>query len=417
MKAIFKNPSQIITVNSGGLNYKRGREMSVLNPLIEHSIIVENGIIKDFVPNSAISKTSAEMTFDMKGTIMLPGLIECHTHSAYAGSRSDEFLNRLKGATYEEIAKAGGGITSTMQSVRNSSFEELVKLLKPRIAHFISQGVTSLEIKSGYGLSYYDEIKLLQVINHFKSASRIEIIPTFLGAHTYPPEYKNDHKGYLNLIINELLPYLIKNKLTEHVDAFCEETAFSSEEVDKIFARAKKLGYKLRLHTDQFKDVGGLDVAIKHKVLSVDHLEVISDENLSKLAKSEIVSVLLPGVSLFLDHNYAPARELIDKNGIVALSTDFNPGSSHIPNLQLIMQIASLKMKMSCEEIISAVTINAARALGISEMSGSIEIGKQADFVAFKCENISEIIYNIGINLNKYTIKKGEVIFNNPEIQ
>ncbi len=415
MKTLFKNPLQIVSVDTKNKHFKRSRELSEIGLLSNHSILVEDGIIKDIIPNSSLSKISADKTVDLKELIVLPGLIECHTHAAYAGSRANEFLLRLKGATYEEIAKAGGGISSTMQAVRNSSFEELVKLLKPRVAHFISQGVTTLEIKSGYGLSYYDEIKLLQVINYFKSNSAIEIVPTFLGAHTFPPEYKNDHKQYLDLITNELLPYVIKNKLADQVDAFCEKTAFSADEVDKIFTKAKKIGYKLRLHTEQFNNVGGLDVALKHKALSVDHLEVIRDEEIPKLSKSETVAVLLPGSSFFLDYDYAPARKLIENNAIVALATDYNPGSSHIPNLHLIMQLAALKLKMSVEEIISAVTINAAKAVDKNEIVGSIEIGKQADFAVFAAKEYSEIIYNIGINLNRYTIKKGEIIYHNAE--
>ncbi|PKL82592.1 MAG: imidazolonepropionase [Ignavibacteriae bacterium HGW-Ignavibacteriae-3] len=417
MKILFRNPAQILTVDTKGLHYKRGKELSDIGVITDHSILVENGIIADFIANSSITKTTADRVVDLDGGFIMPGLVECHTHAAFAGSRSNEFRMRLKGASYEEIAKAGGGITSTMHAVRSSSFEELVKLLKPRINHFISQGVTALEIKSGYGLSYYDEIKLLQVINYFRKKSAIEIIPTFLGAHTYPPEYKNDHKQYLDLIITELLPYIIKNKLAYHVDAFCEATAFSAGEVDKIFTKAKKLGYKLRLHTEQFNKVGGLDIALKHHALSADHLEVISEEDIPKLAKSNTVSVLLPGVSLFLEHEYAPARELISHGAIVALSTDYNPGSSHIPNLHLIMQLAALKMKMSVEEIISAVTINAAKAVDLNEKIGSIEIGKQADFAVFRAQDYSEIIYNIGINLNMYTIKKGEIIYHNPEFQ
>ncbi|MBA4405942.1 imidazolonepropionase [bacterium] len=415
MKTLFKNPLQIATVDTKSSHFKRGKKLSEIGLLSGHSILVEDGIIKDLIPESSLSKINAEKTIDLKNLILLPGLIECHTHAAYAGSRANEFLMRLKGSTYEEISKAGGGITSTMHAVRNSSFEELVKLLKPRVDHFISQGVTTLEIKSGYGLSYYDEIKLLQVINHFKTHSAIDIVPTFLGAHTYPPEYKNDHKQYLDLIINELLPYIIKNKLAEHVDAFCEKTAFSSDEVEKIFTKAKKLGYKLKLHTEQFNNVGGLDVALRLKALSVDHLEVISKDDIPKLSKSETVAVLLPGVSFFLDYDYAPARMLIENNAIVALATDFNPGSSHIPNLHLIMQLAALKMKMSVEEIISSVTINAAKALDVSEKVGSIEIGKQADFAVFNAKDFSEIIYNIGINLNRYTIKKGKIIYQNAE--
>lgn len=411
MRKLFKNPSQIVTVDTSGKNKKRGKSLTEIGVLTNHSIVTEDGYIQDILPNSALSKVKVDLTIDLKNNVVLPGLIECHTHAAFAGSRANEFLMRLKGASYEEIAKAGGGITATMKAVRNSSFDELVRLLKPRIDNFISQGVTILEIKSGYGLSFYDEIKLLQVINHFQKISAIEIVPTFLGAHTYPPEYKNDHKHYLDLIVDELLPYIIKNKLAFSVDAFCEKTAFSAEDIDKIFVKAKKLGYNLRLHTEQFNPVGGLQVALKHKADSIDHLEVISDEDVPALAKSETVAVLLPGVSFFLDHSYAPARKLIEHDAVVALSTDFNPGSSNIANLHLIMQLAALKMNMTIEEIIPSVTINAAMALGLNKKTGSIEIGKQADFAIYDAEEYPEIIYNIGSNLNKYTIKKGEIVF------
>ncbi len=416
MRKLLKSPIQIITVDSKGKNYKRGKDATNILPLNDHSIIIEDKIIKDIIPNSSVKKYKFDQIIDCEGYLVLPGLIECHTHTAFAGSRSNEFLMRLNGATYEQIAESGGGIISTVKAVRQSSFEELIKIIKPRIDLFISQGVTTLEIKSGYGLSYYDEIKLLQVINYFKKTLPIEIIPTFLGAHTFPPEYKNDHKKYLKIISDELLPFIIQNGLAEYIDAFCESSAFSANEVDQIFAKAARLGYKIRLHTEQFNNIGGLDVALKHNALSVDHLEVIKETDIKKLSNSETVAVLLPGVSFFLDCQFAPARELIDNNAIVALSTDYNPGSSNIPNIHLIMSLAVLKMKMTAEEVISGVTINAAKALDISKRTGSIEINKQADFSLFKAEDFSEIVYNIGQNLNEITIKNGEIIYKrNPE--
>lgn len=412
MKKLLKSPSLIVTVDTKGKNQKRGLELSNISPLENHSIIIEDEIIVDIIPNSSISRQSFDEVIDVKGKVVLPGLVECHTHSAFIGSRANEFLMRLKGATYEEIAEKGGGIISTVKAVRQSSYEELIAVLRPRIDNFISQGVTTLEIKSGYGLSYYDEIKLLQVINFFKNNSKIDITATFLGAHTYPPEYKNDHNKYLKIIIDELLPFIIKNKLANSVDAFCEKGAFSPEEVEKIFSKAKKLGYNLRLHTDQFNSIGGLEIALKYKALSADHLEVINQEDIPKIAQSDTVAVLLPGVSFFLGYQYAPAREIINKNGLVALSTDFNPGSSNIPNIHLIMSLAAIKMKMTAEEIISSVTINAAKTLNLNSKLGSIEIGKNADFAIFDVKEYSEIIYNIGQNCNSMTIKKGEIIYN-----
>lgn len=411
MKKLINNPALIITVDTNGKNFKRGKEQSNISILTNHSILIENGIIKDLIPNSSLHKISADETIDVKDKIVLPGLIECHTHAAFAGSRSNEFFQRLSGISYEKILENGGGINSTVQSVRNSSYDELINLLEPKIENFISQGVTTLEIKSGYGLSYYDEIKLLQVINHFRKSSKIDIVPTFLGAHVYPLEYKNDHEGYLKLITDELLPYIIKNNLSEFVDIYCEKSAFNIEETELIISRAKKLKYKIRIHTNQFNSIGGIQLAVKHKLLSADHLEVIDENEINNIAKSETVAVLLPGASFFSNSQYAPARSLIDNNAIVALSTDYNPGTSNIINLHLIMSLAAIYMKMTPEEIISSVTINAAKALGLSDIAGSIEINKQADFAIFDSKDYKEIIYNIGQNLNSMTIKKGEIIY------
>lgn len=413
MKTLLKNPAQIVTVNTKGKNYKPGKDLKKINLLEKHSIIISEEKIEAIIKNEEIDSTKDFNVVDLSGKTVLPGLIDCHTHTAFSGSRSDEFKQKLAGVDYEEIAKAGGGINSTVTAVRKSSFDELVDIVSPRIEYFISQGITALEIKSGYGLSFYDEIKLLQVIKHLNSLYEIDIIPTFLGAHTFPLEYKNDHKKYVEIICEELLPYVAKNKLAVFCDAFCESTAFTSDQVDLIFTTAKKHGLKLKLHTEQFNVVGGLDVGLKHKVTSVDHLEVVNEEDIARLAKSKIVTVLLPGVSFFLNYGYAPARKLIDNNAVVALSTDYNPGSSHIANINLIMSLAALKMGMSIEETISAFTINAAKALDIHKDQGSIEEGKKADFAVFDTNNYADIVYNVGKNLNCMTIKNGEIIYNN----
>ena len=407
------NPAQIVTVDSLGLGYKRGSALKDIKPIVDHSIIIENDLIKDIIPNSSLPQKRDENFIDLKDKIVLPGLVECHTHTAFAGSRADEFRNKISGVSYEDIAKSGGGINSTVQATRNSSYEDLINLIKPRIDYFISQGITTLEIKSGYGLDFENEIKLLKVINHLNEIYPIDIIPTFLGAHTFPNELKNNHDEYIKLICDEMLPYIAKNKLAKFCDGFCEETAFSANEIDKIFSQANNLGLKLRLHTEQFNTIGGLDVALNYNASSVDHLEVINDFDILKLNNSDTTAVLLPGVSFFLNYQYAPARNLIDANAIVALSTDYNPGSSHIPNLNFIMSLAALKMNMLIEETISAVTINAANVLGMSNETGSIEIEKKADFSIFNTNDYSDIVYNVGKNLNVMTIKNGEIIYNN----
>ncbi|MCW9066564.1 MAG: imidazolonepropionase, partial [Ignavibacteriaceae bacterium] len=280
------------------------------------------------------------------------------------------------------------------------------------IENFISQGITTLEIKSGYGLNFENERKLLQVINFLNEIYPIDIIPTFLGAHTFPPEFKNDHRAYIDEIINKMIPHFAEQNLAEFCDGFCEATAFSANEIDEIFSAANMNGLKLKLHTEQFNSIGGLNVALKHNAVSVDHLEVIKVEDIPILSKSDTVTVLLPGVSFFLNHTYAPARKLIEQNAIVALATDYNPGSSHISSLSLIMSLAALKMNMTIEETISAVTINAAKALCREKSIGSIEIGKKADIAVFDTSDYSDIAYSVGSNLNCMTIKDGKVVYN-----
>lgn len=411
MKKLFINSSQIVTCNSHGKNYKRGKELSDLEVLENHSILCENGIIKDVVPNYSAYKTDVDERIDLSDKVILPGLIDCHTHTAFAGSRAKEFKEKISGVHYEEIAKRGGGINTTVTAVRNSSLIDLVQLMKPRVHEFIAQGVTTLEIKSGYCLDFENEMKLLHAIKVINEIFPIDIVSTFLGAHTFPPEFKDNHLGYVHLIVDTMIPHIAKNNLAEFCDGFCESTAFTSSEIDKIFEAASSSGLNLKLHTEQFNNVGGLDVALMHKATSVDHLEVLLEKDFSKFSDFETVAVLLPGVSLFLDYQFAPARKLIDNNAIVALATDYNPGSSHILNLHLIMSLAAIKMKMRIEEIINAVTINAAKALNREQTVGSIEIGKKADFAVFNTTDYSDIVYNVGRNLLSHTIKDGEIIF------
>jgi len=412
MKKLLYNPSQLVTVNTNGKNAKRGNELSEVESLTEHSIILEENRIKDIIPTTSVNKNNFEDIIDLSEKVVLPGLIECHTHTSFTGSRADEFRQKLAGVNYEEIAAAGGGINSTVKAVRKASFEELVKTVSPRIEHFIQQGITTLEIKSGYGLDFENEVKLLQVIKYLNEIFSIDIIPTFLGAHTFPPEVKYKREEYVEEITNKMLPHIAKQKLAVFCDGFCEATAFTSEEIDSIFSTAKKLGLKLKLHTEQFNNVGGLNIALNHNAVSVDHLEVLDNSDIEKLCSSDTVAVLLPGVSFFLNYQYAPARKLIEHDAIVALATDFNPGSSHISSLALVMSLAALKMGMSIEETISAVTINAAKALDVQKTVGSIEPCKKADFAVFDCKEYADIVYDIGKNLNCMTIKNGEIIYN-----
>lgn len=411
MIKILLNPAQIVTVDTKSENFKRGTKLNEINLVSGHSIIVENDIIKDIIPNSSLKNLSSREIFDVKDKTILPGFVECHTHTAFTGSRADEFRMKIAGVHYEEIAAKGGGILSTVNAVRKSSFEELVKIISLRIQYFISQGITTLEIKSGYGLDFENEMKLLHVINYLNEIFEIDIIPTFLGAHSFPPEFKGNHAAYVELIINKMIPHIAKNKLALFCDAFCEKTAFTADEVDLIFTKAAESGLGLKLHTEQFNNIGGLRVALQKNAVSVDHLEVLTDKDIQSLAGSDTVATLLPGVSFFLDYGYAPARKLLDSGAIIALSTDYNPGSSHIANLNFIMSLACLKMRMTIEESISAVTINAAKALNKNNEVGSIEPGKKADFAVLDTEEYADIVYQVGKNINIMTIKNGNIIY------
>jgi imidazolonepropionase len=417
MLKILKDPSQIVTVNTKGKNYKRGNELNEVDVLTNHSIIIEDDLIKDILPTKSIKNESGYHVIRVKDKTILPGFVECHTHTVFTGSRANEFRLKLKGISYEEIARGGGGINTTVNAVRNSSFEELVKAAMPRIHNFISQGVTTIEIKSGYGLDFENEIKLLKVINYLRQVFPIDIVTTFLGAHTYPTEYKNDHEGYIDLIINNMLPFIGENKLADFCDVFCELTAFSSEEANRILRKTLEVGLKIKLHTEQFNNIGGMETALKYNAISVEHLEMIKEEQIRLLETSETTAVLLPGVSYFLDYQYAPARKLIERNTIVALATDYNPGSSNISNISFIMSLAAIKMKMSIEEIISAYTINAAKALDVNMQMGSIEIGKKADLSVLDTTEYSDLVYCTGSNLNIMTIKNGDIIFEKPEMK
>ncbi|MCF8267957.1 MAG: imidazolonepropionase [Ignavibacteriales bacterium] len=408
---ILSNASALLTFDTQGKNLKAGKsEMNDIGLLTDHDVICEKGKIIDIIPHGSLSNNEYR-EIDLSGKTVMPGLVECHTHSAFAGKRTDEMIQRLQGVNYEEIARRGGGIANTLKSVRSSSTDELRTLTERRVKSFVSQGITSLEIKSGYGLSESDELKLLKIIKEIKHTSSIDIFSTFLGAHIVPPEFKNNRDKYIEIVTGELLSRIIDENLADYFDCFCEKTAFSAEETDFLFEKAVKAGLKLKLHTEQFNRIGGLETALKHKALSVDHLEVLKEDGIQKLAGTSTIPVVLPGVSYFLQYGYAPARRIIDFDLPVAIATDYNPGSSHISNISFIMSLALFEMRLTPAEILSAYTINAAAALDINYKKGSIEIGKDADFAVLDTPDYLDVFYNPGNNLNFMTISKGEIVF------
>lgn len=411
MKVLLYNPREMALIASNKKKFKRGKEMSDAEIVANKSVVIEDGIIKEIIDSKEVDFNNYDKVINCENKLLAPAFVESHTHLAFLGSRANEFKMKIEGATYEQIAEAGGGIISTVKKVRQSSIRELIESMERKILRMIANGVGTIEIKSGYGLDYENEEKLLRAIDYFKKNSPIDIKSTLLAAHTFPPEYKNDKEKYVKLIKEKMLPDFVAKNLIDFCDGFCEKTAFSPEQIDSIFESAQQLGINLKLHTEQFNQIGGLKIAINRKATSVDHLEVIKESDIEFAASSDTVLNILPGVSFYLNYDYAPARKLIEAGGIVSLATDYNPGSSPIIDINFIGSLACLKLKMKVEEVLVALTLNAAAALDMSDKIGSIEVGKQADFAVFEAESFADLFYNVGINQNIMTIKKGKIIY------
>lgn len=412
MNYLIKDIANLVTCRNLSQKPKKGKEQSDIGLIKDGNIIIENDKII-FVGNNAElkyflknRKIKCEVINGKNKTVM-PGFVDSHTHLVFAGSRANEYEMRIKGSSYEEIAQAGGGIASTVKAVRNSTKNELLVLAEKRLGNFLNYGTTSIEAKSGYGLDLKNEIKMLEVINKLNEKNKfgINILPTFLGAHSIPHDMNK--KDYIELLCFEMIPLVAKRKLAKFIDVFCEVNYFDAKETRSILALGSRFGLIPRIHTDQFNSIGGIDVAIEVNAISVDHLEVLKPKDIKKLSGKNILATLLPGTSLFLDIQYQPARELIENNVPVSLATDFNPGSCNTENLQMIMSLASLKMKMSAEEIINAVTINPAHSLYIQEFYGSIEEGKFADILIFDFPSYKELLYHFAINSLQTVFKKG----------
>ncbi|MFW6140339.1 MAG: imidazolonepropionase [Acidobacteriota bacterium] len=397
---------------------KRKNSLKELGLIKNGSIASKNGKIVFVGSEKELKRKVIEMPgcihIDGRGRTCLPGLVDSHTHLPFAGSREQEFLLRLKGKTYLELAEKGMGIQSTVQKTRQASKNELLSLCKKRLDTMLLHGTTTVEAKSGYGLNLKDEIKQLEVLKQADKSHPVDIISTFMGAHEVPKEYQNKKNKYIKLLTQKIIPAVKKKNLAEFFDVFCEQGIYSIQETRALVRTAKKAGFKIKIHADEFTSLGGAQLAAEEKAASAEHLIAINEKGIQKIAKASTAAVLLPGVPFFLMQNKrAPARSLIDSGAAVALATDFNPGSSMTESLLFIMQLGVYTMNMSVEESINAVTLNAAYAVDRHKQVGSLEQGKKMDVILCEAPNYPYLVYHFGINLVTHVIKDGKVVVKN----
>jgi imidazolonepropionase len=401
---------------------KRKDSLNELDLIENGSIASKNGKIVFVGSQKELDRKVTQMPgciqIDGKGTTCLPGLVDSHTHLPFAGSREHEFLLRLKGATYLELAEKGMGIQNTVQKTRQASQSELLSLCQKRLDTMLLHGTTTVEAKSGYGLNLKDEIKQLEVLKQADKSHPVDIISTFMGAHEVPKEFQNKKDEYIKFLTQKIIPEIKKKNLAEFFDVFCEQGVFSIQETKTLVREAKKAGFKIKIHADEFTSLGGAQLAAEEQATSAEHLIAISEKGIQKISKASTAAVLLPGVPFFLLQNKrAPARSLIDSGAAVALATDFNPGSSMTESLFFIMQLGVFTMNMSVEEAINAVTLNAAYAVDRHPQVGSLEPGKKMDMILCEAPNYPYLVYHFGINPVTHVIKNGKVVVKNRLIQ
>lgn len=410
MNLFIINIGQLVTVASHGKRVKTGSDMRELHIVTNAALLIENGIITAIGKSGELSTPADIDVIDAEGKVVLPGFVDSHTHTVFAGSRENEFAMRAEGKTYQEIAEAGGGILSTMKATREATKHDLYKLADRRLNDMMRNGTTTVEIKSGYGLSPDAEVKILEVISDLKRDHYATIVATFLGAHAFPPEYKDDKQAYINRICDYMLPYIAEKKLATFVDVFCERGYFDLKATEQIILESKRHGLIPKLHADQLNAFGAVELGAKHNAISVDHLEKTNENGIAALKNSETIATVLPGCSFFLNHPYAPARKIIDAGIPLAIATDFNPGSQMCSSMQMMMTFACTQMRMTPEEAITAATLNGAAALGLSSEIGSIEIGKQADIVLYNVHDYRYIPYHYGVNHVWKVVKNGVLL-------
>lgn len=396
MKRLFTNIGKLVQVEQGEPLLKRsGKEMSSLSVIDDAYMAVDGELISDFGSMDTLKilaengieywlENQADEIVDLKGATVLPGFCDSHTHLVYSGSREREFIDKVKGLSYKEIAARGGGILNSAALLGKTSEEELLRQTLVRAKEIINHGTTAVEIKSGYGLNPEDEIKMLRVARRIGLETPLTVKTTFLGAHAVPERFAVRREEYVNEIINEMIPVIASEELADFIDVFTEDGFFTVEETDRILNAGMKYGLRAKVHANQMSFSGGVQIGVKYNAISVDHLEFTGDDEFKLLSNSETMATLLPGSTFFLEMDYAPARKMIDSGMAVALATNYNPGSSPYGDMRFMMALAALKYKMTTEEIINAVTINGACAMDLSENHGSITRGKRADFIVAK---------------------------------
>lgn len=389
-------PAKFMTIEGGAIAAFEGRIVAVgkTDELEPNLALVENAIIID--------------TF---GKTVTPGFVDCHTHPVFFETRENEFEMRVTGKSYEEISAAGGGIRASVRSVRKASKDELIQVSLSRLDRFIAYGTTTIEAKSGYGLTVEDEIKSLEVLAELSKLHPVEIVPTFLGAHEIPDEYHSRKTAYIDVVINEMLPLVRERELAEFCDVFCESQVFSAEESRRILQAAKEAGFKLKIHAEQLTRNGGASVAADLGATSADHLENTTPSDWQKMLEKRVVPVLLPGAVFFIGKNrYAPARQMLDLGLPVAVSTDFNPGTCMSESLPIIMTLACLKFGLTPAEALTAATYHAALGIDRGNLLGSLEVGKKADLVVWDVPNYKHLPYHFGVNLAHTVVKGGKIV-------
>lgn len=384
MDTLFINAKEILLVeHDSSVLVKKGAQMSQIDTITNGYLYIKDGLIEEFgsMDNIDISFYDGVRIEDVSGKTLMPAFCDSHTHIVYAGSREKEFADKIKGLSYKEIAARGGGILNSVELLHNTSEQELYRQSMERVGEILSFGTAAVEIKSGYGLSLEDELKMLRVAKMIEESSPLTVKRSFLGAHAVPARYKDNRVEYVNEIINCMIPVIASEDLAEFVDVFTEDGFFSVEDTDRIFNAAIKYGLRPKVHANQMSISGGVEVGVKYNALSVDHLEFTGPDQFKVLKDSDTIATLLPGSTFFLEMDYAPARAMIDYGLPVALATNYNPGSSPSGDMKFMMVLASLKMKMTPEEVINAATINGAYAMGLSQTHGSISKGKIANII------------------------------------